>query len=172
MPTIGPPQPDSQPENDFSDFMPTKSQIDAAIAMYHGDYKVPQIRKHFEDIGCTPIVVDGITTRVLDLALASLVRTQANEVNVMERLSVLGLRPDQIQRLLASILEGQEKNRRHHAEQSDARGLLAGILAGAGAMTAGLFGMFFSHASHSARHASHLEKMSNHSRRKKRRRYS
>ena len=63
MPPIGPP-PESQPEEDFSDFMPSQSQIDTAIAMYHADYQVPDSRRHFETLGCSAIVLEGLTTRV------------------------------------------------------------------------------------------------------------
>jgi hypothetical protein len=138
--------------------------------MYHADYKVPAIRKHFEDIGCTPIVVDGLTTRVLDVALASLVRTEANSVQVVERLSQLGLEPDVIQRLIPTIVEGQQSRRQHNDALSDSRGLAGVMLGSLGGMIAGFFGMFSSVGGHSARHASHLEGMSNHSGRKRRRR--
>jgi len=166
MQPIGPP-PDEKPENDFSDFMPTKSQIETAIAMYNGDFTVSEIRRHFAEIGCTPTVVDGLTTRVLELAISSLVRSRADEQQATQRLTQLGLQPEQIRQLLPQILHGQTVQQKHYDSQSDSQGLLMGFFAA----LAGTFGALFGvHGSHAARQQMHLDKMANHSGRKRKRR--
>ncbi len=133
-----PPEPESVAENDFSDFMPTGSQIEAAITMYNGGYTVTQIRAHFESIGCTPVVVDGLTTRVLDLALASLIRSQATEMKITERLRELGLQPHQIEQFRPHILEGQARDKHQHARNGDGW-FFASFFAAIAAIFTGLF---------------------------------